>query len=67
MFDTAPGVEHDEPVDPQLEDAFDWARIERELRTGEEDRTWGNTVPSGLSPWRSTRTPVSRPVCRMRS
>jgi hypothetical protein len=48
MFDTASGVELDEPVDPQLEDAFDWARIERELRTGEEDRTWGNTVPSGF-------------------
>ncbi|GAA5136391.1 hypothetical protein GCM10023320_67430 [Pseudonocardia adelaidensis] len=37
-----------EPGDPRLEDAFDWACIERELRRDDEDRTWGNTVPSGL-------------------
>jgi uncharacterized membrane protein YgcG len=52
VFDTMPegasGVRVDEPVDPQLEDAADWASIERELRTGVEDRTWGNTAPSGL-------------------
>jgi hypothetical protein len=45
MFESASGVGL---VDPELEDAFDWVSIERELRRGEEDRTWGNTVPSGL-------------------
>jgi hypothetical protein len=48
MFDSVSEVEVGEPVDPQLEDAFDWVSIERELRRGEEDRTWGNTVPSGV-------------------
>jgi hypothetical protein len=37
-----------DPVDPRLEDAFDWVSIERELRCGEEERTWGNTAPSGM-------------------
>ncbi|QYN39264.1 HNH endonuclease [Pseudonocardia sp. DSM 110487] len=41
-------MEVGDPVDPQLEDAFDWLAIERELRSGAEDRTWGNTAPSGL-------------------
>jgi hypothetical protein len=48
MFDSASEVEVGEPIDPQLEDAFDWVAIERDLRCGEEDRTWGNTSPSGL-------------------
>jgi hypothetical protein len=49
MFDDVCEVEDvGDPVDPQLEDAFDWMAIERELRSGVEDRTWGNTAPSGL-------------------
>ena len=48
MFESASEVEVDDSVDPELEDAFDWMAIERELRCGGEDRTWGNTVPSGL-------------------
>ena len=48
MFDRVAEVEVDDPVDPELEDAFDWASLERELRRGEEERTWGNTAPSGL-------------------
>ena len=48
MFDSVCEVVVGEPADPRLEDAVDWARIERELRCGEEERTWGNTVPSGL-------------------
>jgi len=48
MFDDLSEMEIDQPVDPQLEDAFDWMAIERELRCGEEERTWGNTSPSGL-------------------
>jgi hypothetical protein len=34
--------------DAELEDALDWARIERELRQDNNDRTHGNTLPSGL-------------------
>src|SRR5437867_720937 len=41
MFESA-------PADPAVDDALDWVSLERELRGGEEDRTWGNTVPSGL-------------------
>jgi hypothetical protein len=48
MFESASGVGVDEPVDPRLQDAIDWASLEHELRTGTEDRTWGNTVPSGF-------------------
>jgi uncharacterized protein DUF222 len=48
MFEGVSGVEVEDSVDRELEDAFDWASIERELRCGEEERTWGNTVPSGL-------------------
>jgi hypothetical protein len=48
MFDSVCEMEVGEPVDPALEDAFDWLAIERELRCGGEERTWGNTVPSGL-------------------
>jgi hypothetical protein len=48
MFGSVCEVEVGEPVDPQLEDAFDWVAIERDLRCGEEDRTWGNSCPSGL-------------------
>ena len=48
MFDNVCEVEAGDSVDPQLEDAFDWLAIERELRYGEEERTWGNTAPSGL-------------------
>jgi Domain of unknown function (DUF222) len=48
MFDSVCEVAADDPVDPHLEDAFDWLAIERELRSGVEDRTWGNTAPSGL-------------------
>jgi hypothetical protein len=48
MFEHASEVEVGDPVDPQLEDAFDWVSIERDLRRDEEDRTWGNTAPSGL-------------------
>jgi hypothetical protein len=48
MFETVSELGVGEPVDPQLEDAFDWMAIERELRSGEEDRTFGNTAPSGL-------------------
>ena len=36
------------PADPAVDDALDWVSLERELRRGEEDRTWGNTTPSGL-------------------
>ncbi|GAA0927511.1 HNH endonuclease signature motif containing protein [Pseudonocardia zijingensis] len=42
MFDAA-------SVDPELEDAFDWMAIERDLRQDIEDRTWANTRPSGLA------------------
>jgi hypothetical protein len=48
MFDSGCEMGVDDPVDPRLEDAFDWASIERELRRDEEERTWGNTTPSGL-------------------
>ena len=41
-------MEVDQPVDPRLEDAFDWVSIEHELCCGDEDRTWGNTAPSGI-------------------
>jgi hypothetical protein len=46
MFDTS----RPEAVaeDAWVEDALDWVSIERELRQGEEERTWGNTAPSGL-------------------
>jgi hypothetical protein len=47
MFDSVSGVGVDDPVDREREDAFAWASIERELRCGEEERTWGNTIPSG--------------------
>jgi hypothetical protein len=42
MFDTRCESE------AELEDALDWARIERELRQDNDDRTHGNTLPSGL-------------------
>src|ERR671918_1199107 len=57
MFDTGCGSEAlaDDPaapvdtqLDTELEDAFAWAAIERDLRQGGEDRTFGNTSPSGL-------------------
>jgi hypothetical protein len=48
MFEAVSEVGIDEPVDPELEDAVDWASFERELRSGAEDRTWGNTAPSGF-------------------
>jgi hypothetical protein len=48
MFESVSEVGADEPVDPRLQDAIDWASLEHELRTGVEDRTWGNTVPSGF-------------------
>ncbi len=57
MFDAGCGSEAiaDDPVaplvlqlDPELEDGFAWAEIERDLRQGGEDRTFGNTSPSGL-------------------
>ncbi|MHA6615726.1 HNH endonuclease signature motif containing protein [Pseudonocardia sp. DLS-67] len=48
MFDSVCDEEADDLVDPRLEDAFDWASIERELRRDEEERTWGNSAPSGL-------------------
>jgi hypothetical protein len=53
MFDTGCGSEAiaDDAaaqVDAELEDAFAWASIERELRQGGEDRTFGNTSPSGF-------------------
>src|SRR3712207_6150473 len=48
MFDSACEMEADDPVDSDLEDAFDWLAVERDLRCGEEERTWGNTAPSGL-------------------
>jgi hypothetical protein len=50
MFDTGHGSEAvaDDAIDAQIEDALDWKRIERELRYGEEERTFGNTSPSGL-------------------
>ncbi|MHA6616146.1 HNH endonuclease signature motif containing protein [Pseudonocardia sp. DLS-67] len=48
MFERVCEEEVAEPGDPRLEDAFDWASIERELRRGGEDRTWGDTAPSGL-------------------
>jgi hypothetical protein len=38
----------DTELDTELEDALDWARIERELRQDNDDRTHGNTLPSGL-------------------
>ena len=38
----------DTELDTELEDAFAWAEIERDLRQGGEDRTFGNTSPSGL-------------------
>jgi 3',5'-cyclic AMP phosphodiesterase CpdA len=41
-------TELDAGVDTELEDALDWARIERELRQDNDDRTHGNTLPSGL-------------------
>ena len=41
MFDTV------RPPRP-LEDRFAWAEIERDLRQGGDDRTFGNTSPSGL-------------------
>ncbi|WP_345611524.1 hypothetical protein, partial [Pseudonocardia adelaidensis] len=49
MFDAVCEEEVGDPVDPELEDAFDWIAIERELRRDDEERTWGNTVPSGLA------------------
>jgi len=48
MFEPTIGVAVDDPVDTRFEDAFDWVAIERELLRDEEDRTWGNTAPSGL-------------------
>jgi hypothetical protein len=48
MFDSVSEVAVGDSVDPRLEDAFDWVSIERDLRCGEEERTWGNTAPSGL-------------------
>jgi hypothetical protein len=48
MFESVSEVGADEPVAPRLQDAIDWASLEHELRTGVEDRTWGNTVPSGF-------------------
>ncbi|MGH8965606.1 MAG: hypothetical protein ACRDXB_09805 [Actinomycetes bacterium] len=55
MFDvgSAAGMVSDDPPGWTVADeaALDWARIEQELRTGEEDRTWGNTEPSGLFAW----------------
>lgn len=48
MFDHVCEEEVAEPGDLLLEDAFDWASLERELRRDGEDRTWGNTAPSGL-------------------
>ncbi|OLT01938.1 hypothetical protein BJF90_30000 [Pseudonocardia sp. CNS-004] len=48
MFEPVSEVGADESVDPRLQDAIDWASLEHELRTGTEDRTWGNTSPSGF-------------------
>jgi hypothetical protein len=43
-----PDTQLDTELDTELEDAFAWAAIERELRQGGEDRTLGNTSPSGF-------------------
>jgi hypothetical protein len=43
-----PAAQLDTQLDPELEDGFAWAAIERDLRQGGEDRTFGNTSPSGL-------------------
>jgi hypothetical protein len=67
MFELVSGVGTGGSVDPELEDAVDWASFERELRSGAEDRTWGNTTPPDSSPWKSTPTPASKPACRMHS
>jgi hypothetical protein len=48
MFESTIEVTVDDPVDTRLDDAFDWVAIERELLRDEEDRTLGNTAPSGL-------------------
>jgi hypothetical protein len=51
VFESTSFVEVDDPVDPEVEDAIDWVAIERDLRSDEDERTWGNTVPSGLFAW----------------
>jgi hypothetical protein len=49
-----------------LEDSVDWARIERELRQDNDDRTHGNTLPSGLFALEiDDRTPVPQPSLRL--
>jgi hypothetical protein len=52
-----PAAQLDTELDTELEDGFAWAAIERDLRQGGEDRTFGNTSPPGCSPWKSTPTP----------